>query len=119
MTETGIKSVGLFFVAEGALLLHTCPLSEAEHHGIFYNFPESHMRVWNRLYAKKYDVDFDYYPRGRILYRETDDTFLIYKDRCIGGEFDDRLTAACGGKWIFAEDEHYSCHGCLDGYCNV
>ncbi len=116
---TNTKNVGIFFVADGELLLHTCPLEYGERYGNFVNFKDSHMSVWDKSYRQKYKVDFDYYPRGRIVYRKTDDTFLIYKDKCIGDLFDKTLIAACKGRCIFEQDEHYSCHKCLEVYCNL
>lgn len=113
------KNVGIFFVADGELLLHTCPLECGEQYGDFVNFKDSHMSVWDKNYRHKYKVDFDYYPRGRIVYRKTDDTFLIYKDKCIGDLFDKTLIDTCKGRCVFAEDEHYSCHKCLDVYYNL
>ena len=62
--------VGIFFVVKGNLLLHNCSLDNAEKYGDFLNYPKSHMEIWDEYYYSKYKVDFDYYPRGRIIYNE-------------------------------------------------
>ena len=61
----------LFFCVNGDLLFHVCSLEEAEPYGMFSNFPHSHYDVWNKNYENKYGVEFDYYPRGRVVYRSS------------------------------------------------
>ena len=60
-------NAGLFFVVDGEWLLHMRALEEAEPYGDFHGYPENHDDVWQREYAHKYQVDFDYFPRGRIV----------------------------------------------------
>ena len=64
----------LFFFAEGGLLFHSCSIDGAEEYGNFKNYPHSHNHIWQKHYAKSYGVDFDYFPRGRVIYRKSDDT---------------------------------------------
>ena len=63
-----INMVNLFFKVNNKFLIHKCENEVAEKYGDFLNFPESHMEIWEKFYAKKYHVDFDYFPRGRVVY---------------------------------------------------
>jgi len=107
---------GLFFFVNGEFLFHSCPLAQGEPYGDFLNYPHSHDYVWRRNYAKAYGVDFDYFPRGRIVYRKSDDAYLIYYDRCIEGVIGKVAERYAGEKYILSYDEHYQCHSCNDGY---
>ena len=108
--------IGLFFVAEGTLLLHTCSLADAESYGDFLNYPESHDDVWQHEYARKYQVDFDYFPRGRIVYNQAEDIFLLYHDKCVTVEAENLCGRYPKGKCVIALDEHYQCHKCNMNY---
>ena len=106
----------LFFCVDGEFLFHGCSLEEAEHYGIFLNFPHSHYGVWNKNYENKYGVEFDYYPRGRVVYRSSDDTYLIYYDKCMEPYIDLLIDKYAGKKIETDYDEHYQCHMCNKNY---
>ncbi|MBQ9915552.1 MAG: hypothetical protein IJO50_05335 [Clostridia bacterium] len=106
----------LFFWVRGRLLWHGCTLQEAENYGDFLNYPQSHDRVWEQHCAKTYRVDFDYYPRGRVVYRKTDSTFLIYYDKCMEAQLDGILATFRDARYELCYDEHYRCHRCNEGY---
>lgn len=108
--------VCLFFVINNKFLIHKCKDEEAEKYGDFLNYPESHMEIWDKLYAKKYGVDFDYFPRGRVVYNIKEDCYYIYHDKCIKDlslilqEFTDK-------KYKICSDFHYQCSKCNKHYC--
>lgn len=106
----------LFFCVDGDLLFHGCSLNDAEPYGIFLNFPHSHYDVWNNNYENKYGVEFDYYPRGRVVYRSSDDTYLIYYDKCMKPYIDSVISKYDGNKIEIGYDEHYQCHMCNKNY---
>lgn len=108
--------VGLFFVVNGKLLLHKCDLDLAEANKDFANYPKSHMDIWDKFYYSKYKKDFDYFPRGRIVYRKADCTYIIYKDACIDNEIDPILTDLKDKNVIVELDEHYQCYNCNENY---
>ena len=83
--------VGLFFVVNGKILLYKCDLDKAEKNGKFLNYPKSHMQIWDKYYYKKYHVDFDFYPRGRIIYNTETEEYYIYYDKCLEGNLDNLL----------------------------
>ena len=106
----------LLFFANGELLFHGCTLAEGEEYGNFINYPYSHFEIWEKNHRSKYNVDFDYYPRGRVIYRKTDDTYLIYYDKCME-KFIGMVTEKYSGKKIKMDyDEHYQCHLCNKYY---
>ena len=109
--------VCLFFCINQKLKVHACSLEEAEDSGLFLNYPKSHMQIWNNNYAKRFpDLDFDYYPRGRVIYRKEDDTYLIYYDKCIGEGIKVIISLYKGKKIVLSLDEHYQCANCNTEY---
>lgn len=111
------KCIGLFFYVDGEFLLSTCSLHEAEKYGDFLNYPDSHDNIWQMKYATKYMVDFDYFPRGRIVYRISDATYLIYFDNCLIDIIDKIPSVLSLDNYMLCQDEHYQCHNCNEFYC--
>ena len=106
----------LFFVADGKLLFYTCSVEQGETGGDFVNYPYSHDAVWAAKHFAAYQVDYDYYPRGRVVYRKSDDTYLVYHDVCIA-DVAQRISALYRGKSTCLQlDEHYQCHSCNPHY---
>ncbi|MBQ6700736.1 MAG: hypothetical protein IJM98_08760 [Oscillospiraceae bacterium] len=110
------KEVGLFFYVSGKFLFHGCELDEAESYGDFLVYPDSHFEIWNMHYYKGAKVDFDYFPRGRVAFRKSDETFLIYCDKCIEDKMIELLEEYAGEKTEIVHDEHYQCHNCNEDY---
>jgi hypothetical protein len=112
--------VGLFFHVKNSLLPHTCALALAEPYGGFLTFSESHDDVWRREYYRKYRVDFDYFPRGRVVYNTKAELFTVYIDRCVDTpELIAELLDSFGlvdRAYKIDYDEHYQCHKCNDNY---
>lgn len=106
----------LFFYADGKLLFHRTTIADGEPYGPFVNYPYSHFEVWEKYYQSQYHVDFDYYPRGRVVYRKTDDTFLIYYDKCMEPFIQAVTDRYTGKKVVLDYDEHYQCHQCNKSY---
>lgn len=107
---------GLFFYVNGRWLFHSCNLCEAESYGNFLVYPHSHMDIWKQNYEATYQVDFDYFPRGRIAYRKADDTYLVYYDQCLEPVINSVVERYAGGKILLGYDEHYQCHMCNENY---
>ncbi len=115
-TENKVIGPSLFFCVNGELLFHGCSLAEGEEYGDFLNYPHSHYKIWEENYKQRYKVDFDYYPRGRVVYRKSDDSYLIYFDKCME-EFITAVTEKYTDKsTILCYDEHYQCHMCNEYY---
>lgn len=95
--------------------MHGCKNEEAEKYGDFLNYPESHMEVWEKNYAKKYGVDFDFFPRGRVVYNLKEDCYYIYHDRCIT-DISEILKLYDGVRFKVCKDFHYQCYKCNKQY---
>ena len=108
--------VGLFFVVDGELMLHICDLSDGEANGDFINFPESHDAVWQREYYAKHQVDFDYFPRGRIIYNRATSVYKLFYDSCTDITADEIYFCYPEGRCEAHLDEYYRCHKCNKNY---
>lgn len=116
LPDTLDNHVGLFFVVHNELLLHSCTLNDAEKYGDFLNYPFSHEKVWLSHYKNKHRVDFDYFPRGRIVYNRVKQQSILYYDGCIKSEAKKIQSLFPSKTCIIARDEHYQCHKCCEGY---
>jgi len=110
------NQVCLFFYINEQFYLHGCDLDDAEHYGDFLIYSDSHFNIWNKHYDQKYDVDFDYFPRGRVAYHQPTQTFQILYDRCIGDAIHTFTTTYYDDNFTLDHDEHYQCHTCNKGY---
>ena len=110
-----IKMVNLFFKVNNKFLIHKCENEVAEKYGDFLNFPESHMEIWEKFYAKKYHVDFDYFPRGRVVYNINEKCYYIYHDKCITN-LEEILKEYENEKYKICTDYHYQCRKCNKNY---
>ena len=107
--------VCLFFVIKDQFLIHKCENEIAEKYGDFLNFPESHMEIWEKFYQKKYGVDFDFFPRGRVVYNIKEDCYYIYHDKCIK-DLMPILKEYKNQNYKICEDYHYQCSKCNKNY---
>lgn len=110
------NNVCLFFYVNGKFIIHGCGLEQAESYGDFLIYSEGHYDVWNENYADKYGVEFDYFPRGRVAYRKSTDTFEILYDKCISAKIVEFANEYYDKKVTFGLDEHYQCHMCNSDY---
>ena len=74
------------------------------------------MEVWNKFYYAKYGVDFDYYPRGRIIYNLTQKTYYIYYDKCLEKNIKNLGIIPKNQNVKLLNDFHYKCHVCNKNY---
>lgn len=109
--------VGLFFVVEGRVILYACPLSKAGRYGDFLDYPHSHDEIWEAKQRAQHRVDFDYYPRGRIVYDTLGDRYTIYHDRCCRKAAEMIGSRYAPAKVQYSHDEHYQCRKCNPKYC--
>lgn len=107
--------VSLFFYVNGKFLLHKCDNDRTEKYGDFLNYPKSHMDIWEEFYYRKYQVDFDYFPRGRVVFNVKENCYYIYHDKCIDN-LTDILKDYKYEKYKICTDYHYQCHSCNKNY---
>lgn len=122
-------SVGIFWGipepdGSWAILVDATSLAEAEPYGDFLTHPRGHYQVWTRWQKKRSapgasrsnlhaiaDHEYEFFPRGRIVYNIVTREFTLYVDRRlqqdatiarIAREF--RLAAST---FTVRSDEHY------------
>ena len=110
--QNKFKTVCLFFFVHGEFLVHRCSLENAEEYGDYLVYPQSHFEIWDNYYYDKYNVDFDYFPRGRVAYNKISKKYHIYFDRCI----EDEMHTFIDASMVICYDEHYQCHKCNKEY---
>jgi len=75
---------------------------------------------WDKYYFKRYRVDYDYYPRGRVVYDTNSGKFLIYRDVCIPDEEMHKFSKDYASpNYVLLLDEHYRYHKCNRSYVNL
>ena len=112
--------VGIFFWVNDEFLFHGCKVEAAEEYGDFRVYDKSHFEIWDEFYFQKYHKDYDYFPRGRVVYDMTTESFVIYKDNCIGGDemkvfLENYEKVRCRVE----RDEHYQYHMCNSNYVDL
>lgn len=110
------NQVCLFFYVNGQFLVHGCELENAEKYGDFLIYPGGHYDIWERHYAKRYHVDYDYFPRGRVAYNNVKQEFQILFDHCIEDRMPQFAKEHYSGAFSLGFDEHYQCHKCNSEY---
>lgn len=113
-----VPKVGIFFVAGDRILIDAVPVEQGEPYGdaVIHG---AHYEFWSafvprtpeeaRFKARAYDA----YPRGRVTYFVTPDTFRIYADRCINKNSLREIARAFDLPHIrVAQDAHYRCAQC-------
>ncbi len=85
MTDMSEPEVGIFFIVGDELFRKSTPLSEAERSGDdTWIHPGNHRDFWEEIRQENSllsDVPYDFYPRGRVLFRANDGRFWVYVDR--------------------------------------
>jgi hypothetical protein len=119
--KAGGAEVGIFWLLpSGKIILDGTPLSEAANYGDFKTHEGSHIGVWNTYRRNSMvppDVEYDEYPRGRVVYSVKTRQFWLYADACI-------LKNPSVVNWIMNEfhlpsntkkekDAHYKCPSCF------
>lgn len=113
--------VGIFFFVDDNFTFSECSLSAAKSCGDYLIFPKSHRTVWESYEYLGYinndeKVDYDHYPRGRVVYRKTDDLFIIYYDKCIEDKLDRITRLYAGYNLTIEQDPKYHCYKCNELY---
>ena len=115
-----MPTIGLFFYVKGKLLAYKVILEKAEVYGDFLTCPVSHDAVWRKRIGTKFPVDFDYFPRGRVVYNTREEKYVIYIDKCLDTtEHIAKIVEAFGladHEYVVEFDEHYQCHKCNKDY---
>lgn len=105
--------ISLFFLVDGNLLIDKMHYSNAKQEGNIFKHPKSHKELWDELYKDKYKVEYDFYPRGEVIYKVWSDTYIVYKDPCIEKSYiDNRITLYEKSKYTIIDDDRFVCEAC-------
>jgi hypothetical protein len=95
-TQPETPQVGIFWVVQMAdgkarLLAAGCPLDQAELYGDYLTYGPGHYKTWAQwrrdktmnpaLRALVRSYEYEDWPRGRIVFDQSRDLFIIYADR--------------------------------------
>lgn len=115
--------LGIFWlVSGGKLLIDSAPLNDCEKYGDHLNYPESHIRVWERLQQigkAPAESEYEEFARGRVISDLKTKRFTLLADRCILKR--EGLIAAIKNELHLPKqtslgtDPHYRCFRCLHG----
>ena len=91
----------------------------AVYFGDFGQVDSDHFDRWES-YRKEYklpDVEYDYYPRGRVMFNSRIHKYVVVCDACIASdpELRNELCSAYNlpsEKVVWDTDEHYTCFQC-------
>lgn len=122
-------SVGIFWgipEPDGSwtILADATSLTEAEPYGDFLTHPRGHYEVWSRWQKTRTapiinrstvqaigDHEYEFFPRGRIVYNTATDEFILYADRRLHHEATiariAREFGLAAGTFVVRSDEHY------------
>lgn len=115
-----IPTIGIFWDVNCELVFKATTLSGIPAVGGIRDVDDDHYSFWENLKKSRRDLavySYDHFPRGRIVYRESDKKFIIYADRCLvkSKAFLTRLRKAFGlapRQCVGMGDSHYQCHNC-------
>lgn len=116
--------VGIYFVVQGEVICDTVlvgqgePYGEAIEYGGHNDFHEQLTPATpkERIFKIR---PYDYFPRGRVVYFPTLNTFRLYADRCLGSDVLRQIAELfhLAGQIVQQEgDEHYQCAQCNPNY---
>jgi hypothetical protein len=116
--------VGIFFKVENEFLTDAVPVSagepygEAIQHGGHYEFHE--LLVPATPLERRFKArDYDFYPRGRVVFFLATNSFRLYIDPCLAQDDITRLIELfelTDSQVETAADEHYRCARCNKNY---
>ena len=113
--------------------MDSTPLNEAEKTVDFIDHPRAHHEFWEALQEAcrsegiQHELtgrDYDYYPRGRVLYSINEEQFFVYLDRCLIDRKDlvEEIAKRMNlpeGKYKVMPDFHYQCAICNKDYQRI
>lgn len=116
--------VGIFWRVDSIIVSDTVSLKQGEsyggavQHGGHYDFHESLEPANPHEYRLKAH-DYDYYPRGRVVFFTIKNCFALYADPCLSVEDIQKVTSLFGLEKQTVEirgDDHYRCASCNAAY---
>jgi hypothetical protein len=121
LREAKEPQVGIIYYIKNELFIDGTPVSMGEPYGDFLNHPTGHSQYWDMIVKllvrhrgllELKDFEYDYYPRGRVIYDKKKEEFIIYLDKTLidkdnlVSEIKEELNLT-GQKARLATDSHY------------
>lgn len=123
--ESVSPEVGPFYVIDDTVFADTEEVRDLFQNSIgVISSDNSHYDYWTvlqQIYPEFRKVDYDYYPRGRVVYSVEEDTYYLYIDECIRNKVNDIIQelGLPKVKVKVSDDEHYKCHQCNKSYVDI
>ena len=107
-----MPEIGPFFKIRNRLLFDSCPISHGRHQADKIDNPVGHDELFSRYFRY---ADYIRYPRGRVIWDETNQRSIIYIDLCINNSetIEQIKSAFHPDNFVIEYDEHYRCQNCL------
>lgn len=116
VNESRVPMVATFWYIDGELWGDEISYRDGDLYGYFIQAPSDHIDFWDTLkILLNKNVEYDYYPRGRVMMNTKIKKFVVVGDPCL-------MTDSIKEKiidyynlpksTIFDTDEHYTCHNC-------
>lgn len=124
LEESRAPKVGPFYVIDGAVfsdydeIRDITPINgKSDSDNNHYDY----YKLLRQFMPELKEYDYDYYPRGRVIYDTKNDTYNIFIDKCINKndiieEIISEYYLPKDKVKITDNDEHYKCHLCNDNY---
>jgi len=122
LEESRAPQVGIFYVVKGDVLIDSSPANEVHINRGIKVFKKQHRTWWKEIQLALSSLMpftigriYDFYPRGRITYVESEDMYIIFQDPCITkGKTKEivRFFNLPYDKYEVRADKHYKCHKC-------
>jgi hypothetical protein len=121
-----LLSIGIIYYLNNVLLIDSTLIDECEESCGFKDHVRGHQEFWEAIQDafiseginyKLTERDYDFYPRGRVLYSVKENMFIVYLDRCMIGKqeiIDEIVSRMNLPKDCFKvmPDFHYQCAAC-------
>lgn len=106
--------VGAFFMVNGDILSNDTDVRNGEDYADFVNY-SSHWDLWRaaqKAYPELKDIEYDTFPRGRVVYNKKTHKYTIFIDPKLNNEIDLEIITMTynlrSGSYIVDDtDEHY------------
>lgn len=125
INESVSPSVGPFYVIGTRIVSAGSPIRDVMEINGFKDSDNSHYKLWKALQRNNSSLrrfDYDYMPRGRVVYNTQTREFSIIIDKDITKEDVRNIADKFGipsGRYTVLNDEHYKCHLCNPEYVNI
>lgn len=122
----GRGRVATFFYINDTIEDDSTEAVVADDYGEYKTQTTAHIDLYDELvkYNRNLaDYDYDYFPRGRVVYNKEKDEFVVYIDKCLDkSDIKNEIISAFKlprSNTRFDFDEHYQCHNCNSEYVDI